>query len=169
MDGPLLSDALISSRCYYHSMLADIINYLEIDPRLGTAGQPDPDEFGDIQAAGYELVINLLPASSPDAIPEEPALVAGLGMEYLSIPVIWQQPTHENLSKFFADLHANRGRKVFVHCAMNMRVSAFVFLYRALVEGVPVATARETMQKIWEPNPVWQAFIEAELQRTSPI
>lgn len=152
-------------------MLKDIINYVEVDlrseRRLGTAGQPDRDQFAEVKQAGYELVINLLPASSPDAFPEEPELVAGLGMGYVPIPVIWQQPTSADLAHFFQAMRASSGQNVFVHCAMNMRVSAFVFLYRVLVEGVPVETAKETMELIWEPNPVWQAFIDEELRKAS--
>jgi len=144
-------------------MLTGIINYLEIDPRLGTSGQPDPEQFPAIKEAGYELVINLLPETSPDAIPGEPELVADLGMDYLPIPVIWQQPTSADLAQFFEALRANRDRKVFVHCAMNMRVSAFVFLYRVLVEGLPVEEAEPPMRSIWDPNPTWQEFIEGEL------
>jgi protein tyrosine phosphatase (PTP) superfamily phosphohydrolase (DUF442 family) len=148
-------------------MLHEIINYLEIDPLLGTAGQPEKEEFSAVKAAGYELVINLLPPSSTDALPGEPALVASLGMDYISIPVIWERPTSANLAQFFESLRTNRARKVFAHCAMNMRVSAFVFLYRVLEERVQAEVAIEAMHMIWEPIPVWQSFIDEELRKAN--
>lgn len=144
-------------------MLQSIINYLEINPLLGTAGQPEPDQFRAIQEAGYQVVINLLPTTSPDAIRGEAELVASLGMQYIHIPVVWQSPEPSDLNQFFEAMAAIHARKAFVHCAMNMRVSAFVFLYRVLIEGVPADTARAAMLEIWQPNDTWQAFIDAML------
>jgi hypothetical protein len=45
-----------------------------------------------------------------------------------------------------------------------MRVSCFVFLYRVLRLGLPVETALQNMLAIWQPNEVWQRFIDAILQ-----
>lgn len=145
--------------------LEDIINYVDISPNLGTAGQPTRDQFAAIQQAGFEVVINLLPSSSPKAIADEEALVNSLGIDYITIPVVWTEPTAADLDRFFEAMQQNQGRKVFVHCAMNMRVSAFVFLYRVLVEGAAVEDAKWAMLELWEPDPVWQAFIDQSLQR----
>jgi protein tyrosine phosphatase (PTP) superfamily phosphohydrolase (DUF442 family) len=144
-------------------MLSSILNYLEISPTLGTSGQPKAEEFAAIQAAGYAVVINLLPTHNDSYLPSEPALVESLGMAYINIPVVWDQPTRANLEQFFAALHANTGRKVYAHCAMNMRVSAFVFLHRVLVEKADPEEARWMMFEIWEPNETWQAFIDQML------
>jgi hypothetical protein len=54
-----------------------------------------------------------------------------------------------------------------VHCARNMRVSAFVFLYRRLCLGEPEEAASYPLREVWEPNPVWEAFIQEAL-RTQP-
>lgn len=144
-------------------MLESITNFLQIDPRLATAGQPSREQLAEVAAEGYELVINLLPQS--EILPDEEQAVRTLGMAYLHIPVIWDAPTRENLDQFFAALDENRPRKVFVHCMMNMRVAAFVFLYRVLREGVPVEEAREIVRKVWEPNPTWAKFMEQQLDR----
>jgi protein tyrosine phosphatase (PTP) superfamily phosphohydrolase (DUF442 family) len=86
-------------------------------------------------------------------------------MDYVHIPVIWQSPTSQDLDAFFAALRANRLRKTYVHCAANMRVSAFMFLYHVTQARMPRAEAEALMRRIWEPNPTWQGFIEAQLQR----
>lgn len=140
--------------------MRSITNFVEIDESLGTAGQPEPDQFALIKKAGYDLVINLVPFSSPEALPDEDELVAEAGLDYCHIPVIWTQPTRHDLEQFFGVLNENRGRKVFAHCVMNFRVSAFVFLYQALIEHVPLETARQAMLQVWTPNDVWQNFIE---------
>jgi len=140
--------------------LKSITNFLPIHENLGTAGQPEPEQFALIKQAGYELVINLVPPSSPESLPDEDALVAEAGLDYVHIPVIWTEPTRHDLDLFFAALEQSRSRKVFVHCVLNFRVSAFVFLYRVLIDGVPPETARQTMLQVWEPNPTWQQFID---------
>lgn len=145
-----------------------IINFFQISPRLGTAGQPDSAQFEEIQAAGYEVVINLVPSTSSEGLPDEKAIVTGLGMEYVHIPVIWTAPTAQNLDDFFEALNKYATRKVFAHCVLNMRVSAFVFLYRVLVQHVPQETARQAMLEIWQPYDTWQAFVTQALADRTP-
>jgi protein tyrosine phosphatase (PTP) superfamily phosphohydrolase (DUF442 family) len=143
----------------------DILNYLPIGPELGTAGQPGREQFAYLRAAGYEVVVNLAMPTSTGALPDEAEVVAAQGMEYVAIPVVWEAPTAKDLERFFEVMEQLRGRKVLVHCALNMRVSAFVYLYRVLRLGVPVAAARETMHLIWQPEGVWAAFIDDALRR----
>jgi protein tyrosine phosphatase (PTP) superfamily phosphohydrolase (DUF442 family) len=84
-------------------------------------------------------------------------------MDYVHIPVVWENPTLEDLERFFTAMDALQGQKVFVHCILNMRVSCFVYLYRVIRQGVPEPRAREAMRKIWEPDVTWQAFIDEAL------
>lgn len=88
-------------------------------------------------------------------------------MEYVHIPVVWAAPAPKDLGRLFAALEARRERRVFVHCLLNMRVTAFVFLYRVLREGAPVDEAREVMRPIWEPNGAWAQFIDEQLRDRS--
>lgn len=150
-------------------MLNNIINYVEINPLLGTAGLPSKEQFADIQAAGYQVVISLLPHSLSDAVAEEPALVTSLGMDYFNIPVIWEQPTADNLKAYFQALKANQSRKKFAHCELNFRVSAFTFLYRVLVEKTPVEVAEKAMHEIWQPYGVWVDFIDQQLKQNEGL
>jgi protein tyrosine phosphatase (PTP) superfamily phosphohydrolase (DUF442 family) len=140
--------------------LSEITNYLAISDKLGTAGQPTAEQFAAIQAAGYEIVINLAMPDSTNALPNENELVTAEGMDYVHIPVVWESPTVEDLERFFAVMDQNQDRKVFVHCVLNMRVSCFVFLYRALRLGIPVEEAWQDVLAIWEPNEVWQRFVD---------
>ena len=57
-----------------------------------------------------------------------------------------------DVEMFFDVMRANEDRKVFVHCFANMRASAFVYLYRTLVGGVPEAEALATMHEVWDPD-----------------
>jgi protein tyrosine phosphatase (PTP) superfamily phosphohydrolase (DUF442 family) len=146
------------------SPLSEIYNFIQISDAVATAGQPTPAQFPDIHAAGYRVVINLALPNSTNAIPDEQTLVESQGMEYVHIPVIWEEPTLVDLDRFFQVMDQNQGNPVFVHCAMNMRVSAFIYLYRVVRQGLDLEVAQQDLQQIWTPNPVWQAFIDRALQ-----
>lgn len=145
------------------SSLEAIPHYLRLSDRIGTAGQPSTEQFAAIQKAGYDVVVNLRPPA--DTLPDECALVEGNGMAYVSIPVIWNAPTIENVERLFAVMQANEDRRVFVHCAMNMRVSAFMYLYRIVKQNVAPEVAVQDLHRIWEPNPTWQHLIEQVLEQ----
>lgn len=143
--------------------LSTIYNFLQYADGTGTSGQPTTAQFGAVQESGYEVVINLATGATPRDLPNEANVVAGLGLEYIHIPVIWEAPTTADLQQFCDAMDATHDKKRFVHCIANMRVSAFMFLYRVLRQGVPVPEARAMMNRIWEPNAIWQAFIETAL------
>jgi protein tyrosine phosphatase (PTP) superfamily phosphohydrolase (DUF442 family) len=139
--------------------LEQIAGFLPISDRLGTAGQPQSNAYPAIAAAGYQVVINLALTDSPNALADEAEIVRNLGLEYIHIPVIWNDPTLADFQAFASAMDARQAHKIFVHCAANKRVSVFVYLYR-LSQGVAVTTARQDLAKIWTPNEIWQTFIE---------
>ena len=143
--------------------LQKIRGFLLLTENWATSGQPKISHFTAIKDAGFELVVNLLPES--ETLSGEPELVRELGMDYVSIPVIWTMPTPENFAAFVAVMQANDERKLYVHCAANMRVSAFFYLYRTLYLGMDEATARADQAKIWEPIPIWEEFIASIQQQ----
>jgi protein tyrosine phosphatase (PTP) superfamily phosphohydrolase (DUF442 family) len=149
------------------AQLSDIYNFLAISDDLGTAGQPTAEQLAAIKAAGYDVVINLALGTTPRDLQNEANLVTGYGMDYIHIPVVFDQPTEADMTRFFDAMDENQDKKRFVHCIANMRVSAFVFLYRVLRQGMAPDAARAMMHQIWEPNPVWQRFIDTALAQRS--
>ena len=147
--------------------LSNIYNFQAVAENLGTAGQPTAEQFDAVKGAGYEVVINLALGTTPRDLPHEPQILAAHEMDYIHIPVAFEQPTAENLHQFFEAMDANQDKKCFVHCIANARVSAFVMLYRVLRQGMPVEEARATMTQIWEPNPTWQSFIDEMLAQNA--
>jgi protein tyrosine phosphatase (PTP) superfamily phosphohydrolase (DUF442 family) len=143
-------------------MIDDMCNFLSLG-RIGTAGQPTGAQFAAIKAAGYRVVVNLALPTSTNALPDEAKRVTALGMTYVHIPVIWESPTLQDLDEFFAVMERYRQEKVFVHCALNMRVSAFIFLYRVIRLGVPPDEARGALLQIWQPDDVWRRFVDQAL------
>ena len=145
-------------------MLEEIYNYLLLTESIATAGQPTKQQIAAIAESGYEVVINLGLADAEYALENEEAVVRAHGMQYIHLPVVWERPTKFDLEQFFEVMEANQSKKVFVHCAANMRVSVFMALYRILRLGWPEDKALEQVQQIWLPNDTWQTFINEILR-----
>ena len=145
--------------------LNTIYNFLSLSAKLATSGQPLEEELEYISKAGFEVVINLALSDADYSLADEEGSVTRLGMEYIHIPVIWQSPTSDDLDKFFDVMEKYKNKKLFVHCAANMRVSSFVALYRVIKEGWDYSDAVNDVYKIWNPNEIWSDFIRSELLR----
>ncbi|MEE2899204.1 MAG: protein tyrosine phosphatase family protein [Gemmatimonadota bacterium] len=141
--------------------LETIRNYQVVSDRLASAGQISYEQIPLLGTQGYEVVVNLASADA-ERNGQEGFLVAQSGLTYVHIPVDWERPRLSDVEMFFDVMKANEDRKVFVHCFANMRASAFVYMYRTLVEGVPEPEARGTMSDIWDPDRLqqWAGLIE---------
>ena len=144
------------------SALNRIRNFLQLDERLATSGMPRPEDFDLIGQSGFEVVINLAMPTSDHAMANEGDLVSRAGMTYIHIPVNFEAPRADDFARFAAIMDTLDGRRVFVHCAANMRVSAFVFLHR-VQRGASRAEAERDLKGIWNPDGVWRQFINEQL------
>jgi protein tyrosine phosphatase (PTP) superfamily phosphohydrolase (DUF442 family) len=146
--------------------IAEIYNYRQAAPDLATSGQPREDQLAAIAGAGYEVLINLALHDDPRySLPDEATSVKELGLQYIHIPVRFDAPSTSDLSKFFAAMTSHKDRRVWVHCAANMRVTAFLGLYRCLCEGWAEEPAFALLREIWQPDEVWSAFIASQLAK----
>ena len=98
-----------------------------------------------------------------NALPDEAELCAARSIHYIHIPVVWTAPTLGDLARFFDAMESNRDKAVLVHCALNYRASAFVFLWRVLRCDELQKIARPDMLAVWKPDETWQAFIDRAL------
>ncbi len=143
------------------SDLATVYNYVKVSESLATSGQIAYDQIESLRDAGYELVVNLAPASA-GANELEGFLVVEAGLSYVHIPVDWREPSMRDLDMFYRVMEANKDRKVYVHCFANMRASAFTYLYRTLVAGVDDETALADMHAVSDPMELeqWAGLIK---------
>ncbi len=146
--------------------MKDIYHYQYLDENLSSSGMPTAGQMKEAAEAGVQLVINLAPHDSPNAISDEADLVKSLGMEYINIPVTWHAPEAEALTLFMDEMDAHAGKRILVHCEANYRASAFVMLYRVLRLGWNKVDAIPVMEKMWNPEdfPVWEQFIDEALK-----
>jgi len=138
----------------------DAENTHQVFESLWTSGQLSERDIRSLPSLGIDVVINLALPTSSNAVPGEAELVTGQGIAYAHIPVVWDKPRPEQFAQFVGVLKAYAGRKSWVHCARNMRVSAFIYLYRRLVPAEGEAQASFPMREVWSPNETWQRFID---------
>ena len=136
-----------------------IYHWRRLDDRITTSGQPTEEQLADICALGVKHIVNLALHTHEKALPDEAASVGRLGMEYIHIPVDFQNPTKQDFQHFCAVMQQLKEAPVHVHCIANYRVTAFFYRYRRDVLGMDEPTVRAEMEEIWRPEGVWAAFI----------
>ena len=143
--------------------LRDIFNFIQLDDRVATSGQPTEAQFGLVKEGGYTTVINLAPKSNENALGNEDEILESMGIQYIHLPVVFTNPTRDDFERFITELESCGDDRIWVHCAANMRVSAFFFKYRTERLGWSTEQAQADLHKIWEPQKlmgVWQEFID---------
>lgn len=116
-------------------MCEKILNYIKVDDHIATSGQPTSKEFESIAKDGFEIIINLALHNSDNALENEDKIVSQNNMIYFHIPISWEDPELQRL-KLFLDILKNlqdQKKKVWIHCAMNYRVSVFMHKYKQFV------------------------------------
>ncbi len=144
--------------------LTDISAYLALPQEIATSGQPTVEQFAEIKAAGYDVVVNLAMETSSNWLPNEAEVVAAQGMDYVHLPVEWEYPTLGDAEQFFEVLQGGGDRKFWIHCALNMRVSAMMYLYHRIYRSMKDLEATQYLNRIWVPNEVWQNFMDAVIE-----
>jgi protein tyrosine phosphatase (PTP) superfamily phosphohydrolase (DUF442 family) len=140
--------------------IEDIVNHISYNDTYSSSGQPTKQQFVLIQKAGYAVVINLAPYDLiENPLRNEATLVTKLGLRYVHIPVNMLQPTQADFDTFATAMQDSLGEKIWIHCAVGMRASAFLYKYRCAVLGEDKQTALWDLREIWEPFGVWKKFL----------
>ena len=145
-----------------------IFNFVEIREGLLTSGQPTEAQLALVRAADVRRVINLAPHHAENALADEAGTLAALEMEYTHIPVDFQAPTDADFEAFCQAMQSVGDENVLVHCAANMRVSAFIYRYRRDVLNEDDDRIRRDMERIWEPFGVWKEFLAEPSSKSAP-
>lgn len=142
-----------------------IYNHVPISKNLSTSGQPSALELQKLKAAEFNTVINLAPHGVENSLDDEARIVTDLGLKYIHIPVDFRNPTRADFLTFVDAMSSLAGSEVWVHCAANMRVSAFVDRYRREILKEDEDAARKDLRRVWEPFEVWKSFVYQDHDR----
>jgi len=140
----------------------NIYNYLKVNDRLITAGQPTEEQLKAAADEGFTTVINLVPSENQSALKDEGEIAQALGLKYHHIPVDWAAPHEGDFAAFDQAMQSSADDKMLIHCAANFRATAFYSLYALKHLGWTQAQAAEFRHTIWQGSdyPVWESFIE---------
>jgi protein tyrosine phosphatase (PTP) superfamily phosphohydrolase (DUF442 family) len=136
-----------------------LLNKIEYSPSLTASGQPTAEALELAARSGYSRVIFLAFTNHQNALEHEDAIVKALDMEFIHIPVEWEDPSLADFDAFAAAMRVPTQQRTLLHCEVNFRASVFGFLYQVIYQGVPMGEAIALMHAIWIPNEVWEDFI----------
>ncbi|MEO8305684.1 MAG: protein tyrosine phosphatase family protein [Betaproteobacteria bacterium] len=140
-------------------------NVVEISPRLVTSGQPTAGALASLSALGFGAVIYLAPPTVSDAVKDEATIVARQGLVFVNIPINFEGPTEKDFETFAGVLGGLAGRKVLVHCQVNLRASSMVFLYRSIIAKDDPRVAYDSVTRVWAPDGPWKKLIQEQLKK----
>jgi protein tyrosine phosphatase (PTP) superfamily phosphohydrolase (DUF442 family) len=143
----------------------EISNYHQYSPQFSSSGQPTASQLETVAEEGFKRVIYLAFSDNHTAIENEDRTVKKLGMDYVHIPVDFDNPTVEDFEDFSAVMNRDRNIRTLLHCQINLRASTFSFLYRVIYADVPIAQAKEDLDAIWQPDKVWYKFLVDVLEQ----
>ena len=78
-----------------------------------------------------------------------------LNLEYIHIPVDFKKPTIENYEVFELALNKFDGKKIWIHCAANYRVTVFFSIWAEKNLGWTKEKANKLVDSIWKSDPNW--------------
>ncbi len=141
-----------------------ILNYIKVNELIYTSGQPKIEELELIANEGFEVVINLAMPTTSNALENEDIIVASLNMTYIHIPVDFENPKVSDLKLFLNILQALGANKVWIHCAKNYRVSAFMYVYHKYILHTPFEEIDLSIFEKWQPSLAWQELMKIQLE-----
>ena len=155
---PLLTSS-VSAAEKADPALAEITNFRQYSSTFASSGQPTREQFSTIAENGFERIVYIAFTNNQNALPDADLVVKGLGMEYMQVPVDFNNPLPSDFYAFADSMRRNTDKKTLLHCQVNARATAFSFLYRVIYADVPLAQAKAYMNTVWQPNEVWRDFI----------
>ena len=141
-----------------------ILNYVKINELISTSGQPKIEELELIANEGFEVIINLAMTTTSNALENEDKIVSSLNMSYIHIPVDFENPKLSDLKLFLNILQALGANKVWIHCAKNYRVSAFMYVYHKYILHTPFEQIDLSIFDMWQPSLAWQELMKVQLE-----
>lgn len=142
----------------------DIRNFLRVNDKICTGGQPSLADLERMKAEGIKAIINLRRPTEYNA-EEEAAKAKELGLRYFNIPVDSSALKDEQVAEFLKLLADSANLPAFIHCASANRVGAFWMIRRVLVDGWKQEAALQEAEKIGLTNPRLREFALDYIQR----
>lgn len=136
---------------------SSIKNYLRLNEKVCTGGQPTMEELAALKQQGIRTIINLRQPTEYNSAEEE-AKARELGLRYINIPVNSADPKPEQVEEFLRVTDDPANQPAFIHCGSANRVGAFWMIRRVLRDGWSIEDAEKEARKIGLRSPKLYEF-----------
>lgn len=102
--------------------------------------------------------------TSSNCLKNEDEIVTALEMTYIHIPVNFEEPKISDLKIFLNLLESLKSKKVWIHCAKNYRVSAFMYVYHKYTLRTPFEQIDLSLFDVWCPSKNWQELMKISIE-----
>ncbi|MDB5859820.1 MAG: hypothetical protein JWQ76_3509 [Ramlibacter sp.] len=143
----------------------DAPNVVVISDTLVTSGQPTATALAGLKGLGIEAVVSLGPRGGLALVPDEPAIVASQGIEYIAIPFPPDGPSEAQYDAVADALRSVQGRRTLLHCQVNWQASTFLFLYRVVEGKEDPELAYQALATVWSPSGPWKQLLVTQLRK----
>jgi uncharacterized protein (TIGR01244 family) len=161
----VLLSALTVARAHAEEASIQAPNVVVVSPTIVTSGQPTAASLAQLASQGFQAVIYLAPPTVSDAVAGEANIVRRQGLEFVNIPIEFGEPTEADFEQFVAAMKRFHGRKVLIHCQVNMRASTFTFLYRVTQAHEAPEQAYQAVARVWSPRGAWSRLLTSQLRK----
>lgn len=142
--------------------LRQIPQFAAVHAHLCTSGQPSAADLAQIKAYGFSTVINVALSNAEPHLPHEDQICLALNLNYIHLPLAWETPNAEQALLVLDLLHCLvQEQMVWLHCAMNYRVSCLMALYKQYYLQLPIDLVQDDLHAIWQPNETWTGLMHS--------
>lgn len=137
-----------------------VTKFTRVDAVVACAGATEISALEQLKKDGFVAVINLRPASEPNAnVEQSEARAKELGLKYIHIPFNGQAPEASAVDTFLARVADRSNQPVFIHCGTANRVGAMWLTKRVLQDGYTIEKATAEAKAIGLTSPVLEKFM----------
>jgi len=138
-----------------------IPNFFQYNSLLASGAQPSEEDIRELKNNGYQVIVNISPSSTRNALANEAQITENYGIDYVHFPVDCSnlRPTHYNVFKGI--LNGLADKKVFVHCGGNIKSSNLLHMYHVIEKRVDERESLQILKKIQNPEPKWFVYFKS--------
>lgn len=142
-------------------MKHSIQNYFAYNDKLASGAQPSEKEIQDLKEDGFEVIVNISPSSTRNALANEASLAEQQNFDYIHFPVDCSNLRPIHYQTFEGIMNGTNGKKVFVHCGGNIKSSNLIHMYQVIAKGVDEGQSLETLYQIQTPEQKWFDYFKS--------
>ena len=141
-------------------MVTEINAYNKYTEKLSAGGQPTAKQIKQLKDSENDVIVNISPSSTRNALQDEHRLVENLKMDYIHFPIDCSNLREIHYLTISALLKSLEGKKVFMHCGGNIKTSNLIHMYNVLENKMDENESLQTLLKIQKPEEKWFHYFQ---------